>query len=184
MPAEELATLLRYFREGGEANLRALLRRLARHAGAALEFAHRSRCPASPAYWPGVGAVGVERLIAHVRAFLPESRGEATSPRKRRDVRRHATARPVVAIIFYRAALLAADTAPIDALCDALAARGLAPAPLVVTSLKETDAAEFVRDALAQFNPALIITTTAFAAGSLPGESTCSTDRTCRCCRR
>ena len=39
--------------------------------------------------------------------------------------------RPVVPVIFYRALLLAADTAPIDALCEALAARGLAPAPLV-----------------------------------------------------
>ena len=44
---------------------------------------------------------------------------------------------PVVPIIFYRSALLAADTAPIDALCEALAARGLAPAPLVIPSLKD-----------------------------------------------
>ena len=35
--------------------------------------------------------------------------------------------------------LLAADVAPIDALCEALAARGLAPAPLFVTSLKDAE---------------------------------------------
>ena len=39
LPAEELAALLGYFREGGRDNLRALLRRLARHAGVSLEHA-------------------------------------------------------------------------------------------------------------------------------------------------
>ena len=78
----------------------------------------------------------------------------------------------MVPVIFYRALLLAADTAAIDALCEALAARGLAPAPLVITSLKEPAAAAFVRDALARLAPAAIITTTAFAAGGEPGEPT------------
>ncbi|HEX4627953.1 MAG TPA: cobaltochelatase subunit CobN, partial [Gemmatimonadales bacterium] len=73
-------------------------------------------------------------------------------------------------IIFYRALLLAADTAAIDALCEALAVRGLAPAPLAVTSLKEGKARAFVRDALARLQPAVIVTTTAFAAGGEPGE--------------
>jgi cobaltochelatase CobN len=77
-----------------------------------------------------------------------------------------------VPIIFYRALLLAADTAAIDALCAALAARGLAPAPLAVTSLKETEARAFISDALARLNPAVIVTTTAFAAGGAPGEPT------------
>jgi cobaltochelatase CobN len=68
--------------------------------------------------------------------------------------------------------LLAADTAPIDALCEALAARGLAPAPLFVTRLKDPDAAAFMIDALARLAPAAIICTTAFAAGGNPGEPT------------
>ncbi len=46
-------------------------------------------------------------------------------------------AKPVVPVVFYRSMLLAADVAPIDALYRALAARGLAPAPLFVTSLKD-----------------------------------------------
>src|SRR6202167_1766536 len=37
LPPDELATLPRFFREGGRENLGALLRRLARHAGAAIE---------------------------------------------------------------------------------------------------------------------------------------------------
>jgi cobaltochelatase CobN len=200
LPAAELAVLLAYFREGGEANLRALLRRLAVHADVALDAPAPQPLPRLAAYWPGVGAIGVEKLIATLTEFdAVPSQVASTLPlvgrvgAQRRGGGRslapqlHTTTptppaalrltgdpphkgegnRPVVAIIFYRAALLAADTAPIDALCEALAARGLAPASLVVTSLKEADATQFVRDAIAQIKPVLIITTTAFAAGAV-----------------
>jgi cobaltochelatase CobN len=149
LPDEELTALLRYFREGGLGNLRALLRRLARHSGVRLDAPEPQPVPRCAAYLPGEGALPIDGLLD----TLPPDRAR-------------------VAIIFYRAALLAADTAPIDRLCAALCARGLAPAPLVVTSLKETDAAAFVRDALARLEPALIITTTAFAAATVPGEPT------------
>jgi cobaltochelatase CobN len=149
LPPEELGILLRFFREGGHENLRALLRRLARHAGARLEVPEPQPLPRLAGYLPGIGAVDLDRLASS----LPVGRA-------------------VVPVIFYRALLLAADTAAIDALCEALAARGLAPAPLVITSLKEPAAAAFVRDALARLAPAAIITTTAFAAGGEPGELT------------
>ena len=68
--------------------------------------------------------------------------------------------------------MLANDTAPIDALCAALAARGVAPAPLVVTSFKDNEAAAFLRNAFARLNPAIIVTTTAFAAGADIDEPT------------
>jgi cobaltochelatase CobN len=105
--------------------------------------------PRSSGYLPQEGAVDLEALIARLPAGAP-----------------------VVPIILYRATLLAADTAPIDALCEALAARRLAGAPLVVTSLKDAEAAAFVRDALRRLDPAVIITTTAFAAAGSPGEPT------------
>jgi cobaltochelatase CobN len=149
LPRAELDTLLRFFREGGRENLRALLRRLARHAGAPLDAPEPRIVPRVAAYLPGEGAVDLDRLAA---ALAP---GQA-----------------VVPIIFYRAHVLAADTAPVDALCDALSARGLNPAPLIVTSLKDEDCAAFVRDALARLDPAVIVTTTAFAAGGGPGTST------------
>jgi cobaltochelatase CobN len=149
LPPEELGQLLRFFREGGAENLRALLRRLARHAGARLDVPEPRTLPRLAGYLPGSGAVALDRLAASLPA-----------------------GRPVVPVIFYRALLLAADTAAIDALCDALAVRGLAPAPLVITSLKEPAAATFVRDALARLAPAAIVTTTAFAAGGAPGEAT------------
>src|SRR5262249_59116118 len=83
-----------------------------------------------------------------------------------------APGRPVVPIIFSRAMLPAADMAPIDALCAALDARGLAGAPLMVPSLKDADAAAFVHGALARLAPAAIVTTTGFAAGGEPGAPT------------
>ena len=86
-----------YFREGGRDNLRALLRRLARHAGREMELHEPAPLPRFAGYLPGEGAVALDRLIA------------ALEP-----------GQPVVPIIFYRAMLLAADTAPIDALCAAL----------------------------------------------------------------
>ena len=98
--------------------------------------------PRQAGYLPGKGAVSLDELAASLAAGAP-----------------------VVPIVFYRSALLAADTAPIDALCEALAARGLAPAPLVVPSLKDQQAGEFVRGALQRLAPSVIVTTTAFAAG-------------------
>src|SRR5580704_4557981 len=146
---DELDTLLAFFREGGRENLRALLRRLAHHAGTALACPQPVPVPRMAGYLPREGAVDLDRLAA---TLAPDA--------------------PVVPIVFYRALMLAADTAPLDALCAALAARGLAPAPLFVTRLKDPDAATFMADALARLAPAVIVCTTAFAAGGNPGEPT------------
>src|SRR5277367_1321276 len=142
LPARELDALLRFFREGGRDNLRALLRRLARHAGHDLALREPQPVPRLAGYLPGEGAVDIERLIASLKA-----------------------GHPVVPIVFYRALLLADDTAPVDALCAALAARGLAPAALFVTSLKDREASAFLNRALERLKPSLIVTMTAFAAG-------------------
>ncbi len=149
LPAGELDTLLRFFREGGPENSAALLRRLARHCGSRIDAPEPRSLPRTAGYIPGEGAVDLEQLVA----FCPRGR-------------------PRVPIIFYRALLLAADTAPIDALCRALAERDLAPAPLVVPSLKDRAAAEFVRTALARLEPAVVVTATAFAAAAGPGVPT------------
>ncbi|HEV3394805.1 MAG TPA: cobaltochelatase subunit CobN, partial [Xanthobacteraceae bacterium] len=143
MTPPELDCLLGFFREGGRENLRALLRRLAHRTGGTVEMREPQPVPRTGGYLPGVGAVDLDRLVASL-----------------------APGRPTVPIVFYRAMLLAADLAPIDALCAALAARGLAAAPLVVTSLKDETAAQFLRGALARLNPAAIVTTTAFATGN------------------
>ena len=142
LPRQELDALLGFFREGGRDNLRALLRRLAHHAGCDLALCEPQPVPRLAGYLPGEGAVDIDRLAASLQA-----------------------GHPVVPIVFYRALLLADDIAPVDALCAALAARGLAPAPLFVTSLKDREAGAFLRQALERLKPSLIVTLTAFAAG-------------------
>ncbi len=149
LPPDELIMLLRYFREGGRENMRALLRRLARHAAFELATNEPRPVPRLAGYLPREGPIDLVRLAASLDP------GKA-----------------VVPIIFYRALLLATDTAPVDALCAALTARGLAPAPLVVTSLKDDGAAAFLHDAFTRLRPAVIVTTTAFAAGGHGGEPT------------
>src|SRR5215831_20410851 len=47
------------------------------------------------------------------------------------------TDRPVALIVFYRANLLAADIAPVTALCQAVERQGLAPLTVAVSSLKD-----------------------------------------------
>ncbi|MFD1332848.1 cobaltochelatase subunit CobN, partial [Methylopila musalis] len=62
------------------------------------------------------------------------------------------------------------DVAPIDALVDALAARGLGALPVFVSSLKEAAAAAFVRETFAAAGPAVVLSATAFAV-SKPGAA-------------
>lgn len=148
LPVEDLRALLAFFRHGGRENLQVLLRRLSSLAGVTLDVPEPQAVPRMSAYVPGRGPVSLDELSTGL-----------------------APGRAVVLIVFYRSALLAADTAPVDALCEALDARGLSPAPLFVPSLKDQDAAAFISAALTQLRPALIVTTTAFAAGIEPGTS-------------
>ena len=74
-------------------------------------------------------------------------------------------------VVFYRSAYLAADTQPIDALMHALAARGLAPAALFVTSLKDPTAAAVVSAAIATHRPSVIVNATAFSAQREDGST-------------
>lgn len=141
----ELDALLSFFREGGPDNMRALLARLV-----AL-----SRDETAAAVRP----VDVPRA-----GFYRPGRGVVDAPAE--------GAGAVVPILFYRSMLLAADVAPIDALCSALADQGLRPVPVFVASLKETASLAFVTQALAALQPAAIVTATAFASGGEPGAQT------------
>ena len=149
LPQRDLDVLLRFFREGGRDNLRGLLRELARYAGGRGDATEPKPVPRFAGYLPGAGAVDLDRLASSVES-----------------------GRAVVPILFYRALLLADDTATVDALCDALSSRGLAPAPLMVTSLKDNEASSFLAAAFARLDPAVIVTMTAFAAGGEVGGPT------------
>ena len=145
LPPDELAALLAYFREGGRENLRgAAAAGLPAHAGVSL-----------PVSEPAAGAA---HGLAICRAT---ARSRSTAWR-----RRSRPGAPVVPILFYRSALLAADTAPIDALCEALgcawtrARAALRAEPQGRRRRRASCAAR-----CSGLHPAVIVTTTAFAAG-------------------
>ncbi|MYZ49484.1 cobaltochelatase subunit CobN, partial [Propylenella binzhouense] len=126
------------------------------------------------------GSENLERFLRLARHLIGE--GEAPDPARPLPTAgryrwRGATALgegPVAAILFYRALLQAGQTEPVDALCDALAARGLAPLPLYVSSLKQAADAAFVAAELAAHEPALVLNATAFSL-SEPGRGGAAT---------
>jgi cobaltochelatase CobN len=82
-----------------------------------------------------------------------------------------AEAPPHALLVFYRSLLLASDTAPVAALRDALAARGMSVEPLFVRSLKDPDSAALVRAAVAARRPDVVLNLTAFSGST--GAGTC-----------
>ncbi|PWJ89786.1 cobaltochelatase CobN subunit [Mesorhizobium loti] len=183
LPREELDGLLDYFREGGPANMSALVHRLARLAGAQAETVEPVAVPKVGYYEPNRGVVPLP-LEGRVRpqaggGVLSEARRAKETPRPVLPTPPGPACHPplegegkVVPILFYRSMLLAADVAPIDALFEALSQRGIAPVPIFVSSLKDPASLAFVETALAALKPAAIITATAFASGAEPGVET------------
>jgi cobaltochelatase CobN len=74
-------------------------------------------------------------------------------------------------LTFYRSFLTAADTAPIEALSEALAARGFAVRAEFVTSLKDGRVVEGLGRLIEATAPAIVINTTAFSARLDDGSS-------------
>jgi cobaltochelatase CobN len=139
-----LADMLACFREGGPDNMRLLVQRLeALASGETNELPPAIAMPKAGFYRPGRGIVDREDLAA---GFSPDA--------------------PRLPILFYRSMLLANDVAPIDALFEALEARGFAPVPLFVSGLKDAEAISFVEQAITELRPTAILTTTAFASGT------------------
>ncbi len=152
LPQAELAALLSYFRQGGPANMAALVRRMAGLAGHDVEANDPVEVPKAGYYEPGKGVVDAP-------SHIPSLCGEG-------DIA------PLVPILFYRSMLLAADTAPIDALVEALRGKGMAPVPIFVASLKDPASLAFVESALTALRPSAIVAATAFASGAGPGIQT------------
>jgi cobaltochelatase CobN len=146
LPAEAAHRLWRYLAEGGAANAEQFLRYAASLLGR--DSAWREPAPLLHAglYWPGRDRATLQDIRAAWRADAP-----------------------IAAIVFYRALVQAANTAPVDALIAALAARGLNPLPLFALSLKDAQAAAILDEALRQAPPDIVINGTGFAV-SAPGE--------------
>ena len=68
------------------------------------------------------------------------------------------------ALVFYRAWLLAGDTAPLRALAARLSARGIRTRGLYVGSLKDPETAAYVSRRLREIGPELVLNATAFSA--------------------
>ena len=147
VPAAALHRLWRYLGEGGSANAEELLRYAASLIGR--ETAWREPAPLLHAglYWPHRDQPSLD----DIRAFW-------------------CAGAPVAAIVFYRALVQAANTAPIDALIAALRERGLNPLPLFALSLKDPQAAAILAATLAEAPPAIVLNGTGFAV-SAPGAA-------------
>ncbi|MGF6962999.1 cobaltochelatase CobN [Paraburkholderia sp. WC7.3g] len=143
--AELCQQLWRYLREGGPQNAEAFLRCIAYRV---LDW---GREPEPPRALPAASLYHPERDTPTIADW---------QARWRRDA-------PVVAILFYKAHLQAANTAVFDAMIDALEAQGLNPLPLAITSLKDALSRDVVQSLCAQHGAALVLNTTAFAASAI-----------------
>ncbi len=81
------------------------------------------------------------------------------------------SAKPLVLVTFYRAYLTAADTKPVEALFDALEARGFAVLGLFAPSLKAPDAARWLAQRIEDLAPVAIVNATAFSGKGADGAS-------------
>jgi cobaltochelatase CobN len=107
------------------------------------------------------------QLMAHLAGLAPDH-GLAPEPVPQHGVHQLGVAeqpeRPLAVIAFYRAYLLAADLAPIEALARALDREGLNARALYVGSLKDRDTAAFVSSTLREWTPQIVLNATAFSA--------------------
>lgn len=144
VPLSAVHTLWQYLREGGAENTTHALQFV---ADVALGSAYH---PPAPQTVPTVG-----RYPWQTRVALPPSA-------------------PTVGLLFYRAHYLAGNTAPIDALCQALVQRQLCPVPLFVQSLRDQEVAAQLQG---YFQPAgsppiqVLLNTTSFSLAKLTSET-------------
>ena len=81
---------------------------------------------------------------------------------------------PLAVVTFYRALVQSGQTQPVEALVEALRARGLRVLPLFVSSLKEPFSAGTIRDLFARLSPDVVLNATSFAVVS-PGAAQAGT---------
>ncbi|WP_038364575.1 cobaltochelatase subunit CobN [Bosea sp. UNC402CLCol] len=185
VPAELAAELLAYFQAGGGAeNMRRMLARISAY----VTEVQPSSGPASPGHLLPRAEKDETDITASFSARgrrcrqADEGRRDATDlapfplpaffaldgdglPLPWRDALTALPAdKPLVPILLYRSGVAAGDTAMAEAMTAALAARGLAPLPLALTSLKDPAVTAELAALIATRRPELIVTTTAFSA--------------------
>ncbi|MGC1579185.1 MAG: cobaltochelatase subunit CobN [Beijerinckiaceae bacterium] len=153
LPRPDLARLFAYLQNGGAENLHELLAFIAHRLG-------------RPTLWREPRPVPAFGLFEPARREGAASLASAS-----------AGGAPHALILLYRSAYLAADTLPITALADALAARGFRVTCAYVTSLKDRKAAAPLAEFLVENKLDVIANTTAFSArleaGSVLDDADC-----------
>jgi cobaltochelatase CobN len=135
--------LWRYLVEGGPANAENLLRYAGSLTGREADWAEPALLLRAGLYWP-------DRAMPSLAEIAGEWRGEGG----------------VVPIVFYRALVQSGNTAPVDALVRALAARRLRPLPIFVHSLKDGEAAALLSTMFEAAPPAVILNATGFSVAA------------------
>ncbi|HWB50910.1 MAG TPA: cobaltochelatase subunit CobN [Stellaceae bacterium] len=137
--------LWRYLAEGGPANAENFLGFAATLLTpvAVADWAEPAPLLRAGLYWPGKSTPTLGEIAAAWRGDLG-----------------------VVPIVFYRALVQSGNTAPVDALAAALAARRLDPLPIYIQSLKDGEAVGLIGDVFAAHPPAVILNATGFSVAA------------------
>ncbi len=138
---DSMGRLWRYLSEGGPANAENLLRYAGSLIGHPTAWAEPAALLRAGLYWPDRALPSLDDIAGSCW------RGTGG----------------IVPIVFYRALVQSGNTAPVDALADALSARRLRPLPIFVQSLKEGEAAALLETVFAKAQPAVILNATGFS---------------------
>ena len=177
--AADLDRLRGYMEAGGADNMAQVLRLASGYAGRPLDGAPPRAIPAAGLHLPACRSAPARHCERSEAIQIPgaglDRHGAArlamTAGGDRASIESQA---PHALILFYRAALLAADDAPVLALADALAERGARVSAFFVASLKDEASAVALESWLAEERIDVILNTTAFSAQRSEG---CVTDR-------
>jgi cobaltochelatase CobN len=147
VPAAACRRLWRYLAEGGPGNADNFLRYAASLIDMSADWAEPAPLLRAGLYWPGHALPGLGDIAAEWRADGG-----------------------VVPIVFYRALVQSGNTAPVDALVEALGSRRLRPLPVFVHSLREAEAAALLAQVFAAYPPDVILNATGFSVTAAGGN--------------
>ena len=137
--------LWRYLRESGPENARQFFRFIGREF---LDWGEEARPP---------------RPLPEILVYSPQHELGAIDEWQSR----WRAGAPVVPIVFYRAHLVAGNTAVFDALIAALERHGLNPLPVALASLKDPMCLQVLQELCAEHRAALVLNTTAFSTAAV-----------------
>ncbi len=144
----QVQQLWSYLTQGGPENMDGFLRSCAHLIGEGAAPPAARPLLKSGLYWPGVASPSLDEMKT-----------------------RWSKGAPVAAITFYRALIEGANTAPVDAMIEALRARGLNALPIFVSSLKDEISAATVKKLFEATAPSIVLNATGFAVAAFGGES-------------